>query len=156
MSREIKYRAWLKEEKKMVIVEIIDFSEKSIQYLEKNEIIDAYLLRTTFLEDIELMQYTGIKDKNGKEIYEGDILKYKFLYDRRFKHVSLVKFVETEASFGIKDIYGNEIPLYRITANNYFEVIGNIYENEELLKREEKNDWDITWRCTWKNKIIKR
>lgn len=52
MSREIKYRAWLKEEKKMVIVETIDFSEKSIQYLEKNEIIDAYLLRTTFLEDI--------------------------------------------------------------------------------------------------------
>lgn len=133
MSREIKYRAWLKEEKKMVIVETIDFSEKSIQYLEKNEIIDAYLLRTTFLEDIELMQYTGIKDKNGKEIYEGDILKYKFPYDRRLKHVSLVKFIETEASFGLKDIYGNEIPLYRITANNYFEVIGNIYENPELL-----------------------
>jgi len=138
MSREIKYKAWLKEEKKMVIVETIDFSEKSIQYLEKNEIIDAYLLRTTFLEDIELMQYTGIKDKNGKEIYEGDILKYKFPYDRRLKHVSLVKFIETEASFGLKDIYGNEIPLYRITANNYFEVIGNIYENPELL--EGKND----------------
>lgn len=141
MSREIKFRAWIKEEKKMVIVETIDFSEKSIQYLEKNEIIDAYLLRTTFLEDIELMQYTGQKDKNGKEIYEGDILKYKFPYDRRLKHVSLVKFIETEASFGIKDRYENEIPLYRIAANNYFEVIGNIYENEELLKSEErKND----------------
>jgi hypothetical protein len=133
MSREIKYRAWLKEEKKMVNVETIDFSEKSIQYLEKNEIIDAYLLRTKFLEDVEIMQYTGLKDKNGKEIYEGDILKYKFPYDRRLKHVSLVKFIETEASFGLKDIYGNEIPLYRITANNYFEVVGNIYENPELL-----------------------
>ena len=140
MSREIKYRAWLKEEKKMVIVETIDFSEKSIQYLEKNEIIDAYLLRTTFLEDIELMQYTGIKDENGKEIYVGDILKYNFPYDGRLKHVSPVKFIETEASFGIKDRYENEIPLYRIAANNYFEVIGNIYENEELLKSEEKND----------------
>ena len=140
MSREIKYRAWLKEEKKMVNVETIDFSEKSIQYLEKNEIIDAYLLRTKFLEDVEIMQYTGLKDKNGKEIYERDILKYKFPYDRRLKHVSLVKFIETEASFGLKDIYGNEIPLYRITANNYFEVVGNIYENEELLKSEEKND----------------
>ena len=133
MSREIKFRAWLKEKNKMVIVETIDFSEKSIQYLEKNEIIDAYLLRTTFLEDIELMQYTGQKDKNGKEIYEGDILKYNFPYDGRLKHVSPVKFLETEASFGIKDIYGNEIPLYRITANNYSEVIGNIYENKELL-----------------------
>lgn len=136
MNREIKFRAWLKEENKMVNVETIDFSEKSIQYLEKNEIIDAYLLRTTFLEDIELMQYTGINDKNGVEIYEGDILKYKFLYDRRFKHVSLVKFMEIEASFGIKDIYGNEIPLYRITANNYFEVIGNIYENKNLLEKK--------------------
>ena len=140
MSREIKYKAWLKEEKKMVIVETIDFSEKSIQYLEKNEIIDAYLLRTTFLEDVELMQYTGLKDRNGKEIYEGDILKYNFPYDGRLKHVSPVKFLETEASFGIKDRYGNEIPLYRIAANNYFEIIGNIYENEELLKSEEKND----------------
>ena len=134
MSREIKFRAWLKEEKKMVNVETIDFSEKSIQYLEKNEIIDAYLLRTKFLEDVELMQYTGLDDKNGIEIYEGDILKYKFPYDRRLKHVSLVKFIETEASFGLKDIYGNEIPLYRITANNYFEVIGNIYENKNLLE----------------------
>nr|DAP82505.1 MAG TPA: YopX protein [Caudoviricetes sp.] len=134
MSREIKFRAWLKEEKKMVNVEIIDFSEKSIQYLEKNEIIDAYLLRTKFLEDVELMQYTGLDDKNRIEIYEGDILKYKFPYDRRLKHVSLVKFIETEASFGLKDIYGNEIPLYRITANNYFEVIGNIYENKNLLE----------------------
>nr|DAX19236.1 MAG TPA: YopX protein [Caudoviricetes sp.] len=80
------------------------------------------------------------RNKNGKEIYEGDILKYKFLYDRRLKHVSPVKFIETEASFGLKDIYGNEIPLYRITANNYFEVVGNIYENEELLKSEEKDD----------------
>ena len=140
MSREIKYRAWLKEEKKMVNVETIDFSEKSIQYLEKNEIIDAYLLRTKFLEDVEIMQYTGLEDKNGIEIYEGDILKYKYLYDRRFKYLSLVKFIETEASFGIKDRYENEIPLYRIAANNYFEVIGNIYENEELLKSEEKND----------------
>ena len=140
MSREIKFRAWLKEEKKMVNVETIDFSEKSIQHLEKNEIIDAYLLRTTFLEDIDLMQYTGLKDKNGKEIYEGDILKYNFPYDGRLKHISLVKFVETEASFGIKDIYGNEIPLYRITANNYFEVVGNIYENPELLNLTEGNN----------------
>lgn len=74
MSREIKFRAWLKEEKKMVNVETIDFSEKSIQYLEKNEIIDAYLLRTKFLEDVELMQYTDCTDSKGKMIFEGDIL----------------------------------------------------------------------------------
>lgn len=88
-------------------------------------------------EEVKLMQYTGVKDKNGKEIYEGDIIKYKFPYDTRLKHISPVKFLETEASFGIKDRYENEIPLYTISANNYFEVIGNIYENKNLL--EESN-----------------
>ena len=135
--REIKFRAWLKEEKKMVNVETIDFTDKSVQYLEKNEFINAYLLRRMIFGDIELMQYTGLKDKNGKEIYEGDIIKYKFPYDKRLKHISPVKFLKTEASFGIKDRYGNEIPLYTISANNYFEVIGNIYENKNLL--EENN-----------------
>jgi hypothetical protein len=135
--REIKFRAWLKKDKKMVNVETIDFTDKSIQYLEKNEFINAYLLRRMIFDDIELMQYTGLKDKNGKEIYEGDIIKYKFPYDRRLNHTSPVKFLEIETSFGIKDRYGNEIPLYKITTNNFFEVIGNIYENKNLL--EENN-----------------
>ena len=136
--REIKFRAWLKKDKKMVNVETIDFTDKSIQYLEKNEFINAYLLRRMIFDDIELMQYTGLKDKNGKEIYEGDIIKYKFPYDRRLNHTSPVKFLEIETSFGIKDRYGNEIPLYKITTNNFFEVIGNIYENKNLL---EENNW---------------
>jgi len=132
--REIKFRAWLKEDRKMEDVKTIDFTDKSIQYLEKNEFINAYLLRRVSFDDVELMQYIGLKDKNGKEIYEGDIIKYKFPYDKRLKHISPVKFLETEASFGIKDRYGNEIPLYTISANNYFEVIGNIYENKNLLE----------------------
>ena len=132
--KEIKFRAWLKEDKKMVNVETMDFTDKSIQYLEKSEFINAYLLRRVGFDDIELMQYIGLRDKNGKEIYEGDIIKYKFPYDIRLKHISPVKFLETEASFGIKDRYGNEIPLYTISANNYFEVIGNIYENKNLLE----------------------
>ena len=138
--REIKFRAWLKEEKKMVNVETIDFTDKSIQYLEKNEFINAYLSRRMIFDDIELMQFSGLKDANSKEIYEGDIIKYKFPYDTRLKHISPVKFLETEASFGIKDRYGNEIPLYTISANNYFEVIGNIYENKNLL---EENKWNM-------------
>ena len=132
--KEIKFRAWLKEDKKMVNVETMDFTDKSIQYLEKSEFINAYLLRRVGFDDIELMQYIGLRDKNGKEIYEGDIIKYKFPYDRRLKHISPVKFLETEASFGIKDRYGNKIPLYTISANNYFEIIGNIYENKNLLE----------------------
>lgn len=143
--REIKFRAWLKEDKKMENVKTMDFTDKTIRCLKKNEFINAYLLRRVSFDDVELMQYTGLRDKNGKEIYEGDIIKYKFPYDKRIKHISPVKFLETEASFGIKDRYGNEIPLYTISANNYFEVIGNIYENKNLL---EENNWLNTLKYT--------
>ena len=135
--REIKFRAWLKEDKRMVNVETMDFTDKTIRCLKKNEFINAYLLRRVSFDDVELMQYTGLTDKNGTGIYEGDIIKYKFPYDRRLNHTSPVKFLEIETSFGIKDRYGNEIPLYKITTNNFFEVIGNIYENKNLL--EENN-----------------
>ena len=129
MSREIKFRAWNKQRKEMFEVANIDFEEKKAAL--SNGVIK--LLNVDF-KQFELSQYTGLRDKNGKEIYEGDIIKYKFPYDKRIKHISPVKFLETEASFGIKDRYGNEIPLYTISANNYFEVIGNIYENKNLLE----------------------
>ena len=53
--REIKFRAWLKEDKKMANIETMDFTDKSIQYLKRSEIINAYLLRRMIFDDIELM-----------------------------------------------------------------------------------------------------
>ena len=132
--REIKFRAWLKEEKKMVNVETIDFTDKSIQYLEKNEFINAYLSRRMIFGDVELMQYTGLKDKNDKEIYEGDIL---FFRDENMKYVA----VWQDTAFIIKSI---EIRKY--SEKMYWlddteiccEIVGNIYENKNLL---EENKW---------------
>ena len=126
--REIKFRAWDKENKKMMKVSSLSLENKEIAVRENGT---YHFFR---MQNLELMQYTGLTDKNGTEIYEGDIIKYKFPYDRRLIHISPVKFLETETSFGIKDRYGNEIPLYRITTGNFFEVIGNIYENPELLE----------------------
>ena len=125
MCREIKFRAWLKEENKMVNVETMDFTDKSMQYLEKNEIIDAYLLRTTFLEDIELMQYTGIKDKNDVEIYEGDIIICKYGPEIMME----VKWVDE----GFRTLGKYNGDNYVGYVKNSAEVIGNIYENPELL-----------------------
>ena len=136
MSREIKFRAWLKEEEKMVNVETMDFTDKSMQYLEKNEIIDAYLLRRMIFDDVELMQYTGIKDKNGVEIYEGDIVLIR-IDKTNILHKTVVKF--KHGTF-IADIIGDNdyIYLFHFGFNkDDFEVVGNIYENPELL--EEKN-----------------
>ena len=106
--KEIKFRAWLKEEEKMVNVKTMDFTDKTIRCLKKNEFINAYLLRRVSF------------------------------YDRRIKHISPVFYMESQASYGVLDIHKNEIPLYTISANNYFEVIGNIYENKNLL---EENNW---------------
>lgn len=135
MSREIKFRLWSKIGK--IFIETnnpnLEFVINNNGYLYSIENFygEIYVLPQM---DIEVLQFTGLQDRNGKEIYEGDILKYNFPYDGRLKHISPVTYLETQASFGLKDIYGNEIPLYRITANNYFEVVGNIYENPELLK----------------------
>ena len=135
MSRDIKFRLWSKIGKKFIKTDDPDlnFVINSDGYLYSIENFYGEIYVSLQL-DIVVVQFTGLQDINGKDIYEGDILKYNFPYDGRLKHVSPVKFLETEASFGIKDIYGNEIPLYRITANNYFEVVGNIYENPELLE----------------------
>ena len=135
MSREIKFRLWSKIDEKFIKTDNPDlnFVINSDGYLYSIENFHGEIYVSLQL-NIVVLQFTGLQDKNGKDIYEGDILKYNFPYDGRLKHISPVTYLETQASFGIKDIYGNEIPLYRITANNYFEVVGNIYENKNLLE----------------------
>ena len=127
MSREIKFRAWLKEEKKIVNVETIDFTDKSIQYLEKNEFINAYLLRRVSFDDVELMQYTGLKDKNGKKIYEGDIV---VLNNIENDNMCIVRYEHSSyrlEGWSLRENLSN-------VEDSFLEVIGNIYENKNLLE----------------------
>ena len=133
MSREIKFRAWLKEDKKMENVKTMDFTDKTIRCLKKNEFINAYLLRRVSFDDVELMQYTGVKDKNDKEIYEGDIL---FFRDENTKYVV----VWQDTAFIIKSIeirkYSEKM-CWLDDTEICCEIVGNIYENKNLL--EENN-----------------
>ena len=128
--REIKFRAWLKEDKKMVNVEAMDFTDKSIQYLKRSEIINAYILRREGFDDIELMQHTGLNDKNGNKIYENDLIscnKYKniivFFEDGCFK----VKYRKTPTTLITCSL---DLFLEKYKCG----IVGNIYENKNLLE----------------------
>ena len=130
MSREIKFRAWLKEDKKMENVKTIDFTDKTIRCLKKNEFINAYLLRRVSFDDVELMQYTNLKDKNGKEIYEGDIV---ILNDTEEENRCVVKYKYGSYILVDGDLREN----LSNVEDRFLEVVGNIYENKNLL--EENN-----------------
>ena len=118
--REIKFRAWDKENEEMYDVAMIDVETGEVAYTDHPTGYNADAL----LEQVELMQYTGLKDKNGKEIYEGDILK-----DCDTREIKTV--IWHKNCFILRDTKG----FYQWT---YFEdeheVIGNIYENPELLE----------------------
>lgn len=115
--RPIKFRAWDKENKKMIYNPDFVFPNYAM-----DENASVFVL----------MQYTGLKDKNGKEIYEGDIVKYSWLPKDHPQHETGVVVVE--------DI--RNIPSILTKGWTFeIEVIGNIFENPELLKgdRNEKN-----------------
>ena len=118
--REIKFRAWDKLNKEMFNVESINFQERRVYK-------DVVSYRN--FNDIELMQYTGLKDKNNKEIYEGDILSdgndekpYKVIFENGSFRAEFEGDFE-EYSFDLIDIVAQGC-----------EVVGNIYENSELIK----------------------
>lgn len=81
--------------------------------------------------NIELMQYTGLLDKNGKEIYEGDIVKEPYYVDENNGYL-LLEVLFNNGCFVGKVINKDGFGLQNLTM--YKEVIGNIYENPELLE----------------------
>lgn len=125
--REIKFRCWDKENKEMLEVQKLDYA-------------DSYdgqpMVRTTMYndyfdtEDMILMQYTGLHDKNGTEIYEGDVVKIDC---PTMKMTGEIKYSEMSAMFYIYDVI-EDIEETLWYQKEEYEVIGNIYENPELLE----------------------
>ena len=128
--REIKFRAWDKENKKMMKVSSLSLENKEIAVRENGT---YHFFR---MQNLELMQYTGLKDKNDKEIYEGDIVLVKPGGISTW-YKTVVKF--KEGGF-IAGLINGEDYFYIFNPgfdSDDFEVIGNIYENKNLL---EEND----------------
>lgn len=131
--REIKFRVWDKTFKMMLSPELvdIDFNEGKIEVT--TDTLRYEEVYTDEIKDFVLMQYTNFKDKNGKEIYEGDILKIKIDVETINLYVKYDK--------GEYRLIGErkwENSLYRYIDFCNVEVIGNIYENEDLIKNIKK------------------
>lgn len=134
--REFKFRAWDKFNKVMTYSEKnYPLSKYSIEFNWKNnnKMSLLMLIDPRYGEmrefDADIMQYTGLIDKNGKEIYEGDIVRH-FKRDKE----KLLK-IEISSGYGVyaqeKDTTKRLIG--RSNTHLYYEVVGNIYENPELL-----------------------
>ena len=116
--REIKFRAWDKEQKDLFEVVAINYKKKRV-YSSWND-LDGKNLYAEFDQAV-LMQCTGSKDKNGVEIYEGDIVRgriYHMFYEDNV--VFQIGWIDEENGYGLH-WFPKEV-----------EVIGNVYENPEL------------------------
>ena len=125
---EIKFRAWNEVEGFLDTAWSIDFEHRLVCHRAHNQ---------SDLDDCVLMQYTGLQDKNGREIYEGDIIALEVIKGVKIKVP--VKF--ENGSFNIHEIPGGygfsdtAYPLGKLFLRDFgIEAIGNIYENPELLE----------------------
>lgn len=136
MNREIKFRAWHPDTKEMMPVETIDWDET--QYL--TEVSAGYTWGEKFDPDkfqkLVLMQYTGMKDKEGKEIWEGDIIveMVKLEIGSLMEIFGEVFYNENVGAFDFRPFkkFAGLKASWTIGLN--CKVLGNIYQNPELIK----------------------
>lgn len=138
--REIKLKAWNKATKKMYEVIRIDFYNEKVGYLFADPITQGEAIGYFNFSDIDLMEYTGLKDKNGKEIYEGDICRWRDLEtfnNEILEDIFVVVWNDEKLAWYTQNEDGNfGYDLYEYTDDRDLGVIGNIYENIDLLEVE--------------------
>ena len=133
-----KFRVWMKSLKWMCDVTNISFDSKFVDICQYGD-TERYTEMSVEFDEITLMQSTGLKDKNGKEIFEGDIVRTtRFLgradeiggfYEYEKDYLGVVKVLEGS---WVIDTGSDAVDLWSEIDEN--EVIGNIYENPELLE----------------------
>lgn len=122
-------KAYSKEKQKVYDVKYIDFDNETLELLTEQQ-FDFYAHVYDF-DEVEFMENTGMKDKKGKYIYEGDIVTVNGTWD------CIIEYKQSSCAFVLKSIDSRWSTGY---FSNYgdieemLEVIGNVYENEELLK----------------------
>lgn len=134
-NRKIKVRVWSKPLERFLTKDewFLDF-DGDLHFIEYDEDSNQYWPDRVPEENYVVQQYTGLKDSKGKEIYEGDIVKYHrgFESEKEIRELtSHIKF--QDAAFGF-DMKGFNDMFMSLENDSYIEVIGNIFENPELLK----------------------
>lgn len=129
-----KFRAWLKQYDVMVDdVSDMTFKEGDLEFIGRRTANGVSLQYRA--DNNNLMQSTGLKDKNGKEIFEGDIILWT--YFDGFEDVGVAKIVFAEGMFKLLDIHTEEEvwnSLFDCIENCSVYLQGNVYKNPELLE----------------------
>lgn len=121
--REIKFRFWDANTK------VMDYDRRYIPWADEEINVDTFFDTSEEPTESTWLQFTGIKDKNGVEIYEGDFIEIKMKYGTE---IFEVYYKPERARFSLRDYSGDG---WGFDDSNDMRVIGNIYENPELLGR---------------------
>lgn len=146
MEDRFRYRVFDNDDKKMHDVIFLNYENNSVEWYNDNN-----KKRAAFIEEVPTLQCTGLKDHNNNLIYEGDIISVKIqtqdafnveeYYSENYKGEIIFK----EGEFAIRVIDTKKQPISLYYYANGCEIIGNIYENPELLevtnKIKENKEW---------------
>ena len=133
--RELKFRAWDSYHKEFIFDAQATYDNQcrgkgSIHHESFQEVLED--------ENCVVEQYAGLKDKNGKEIYEGDIVRWSYKVDRNAEPIHTTDKVEWDTYEEEEWPYSTISGFTLSESEDGYEVIGNIHENPELLGEEEE------------------
>lgn len=141
--REIKFRVWDHNTDTMMIPDNLEFYDGEIGWIDAGREADPKLSDDGYPGQFEIMQYTGIHDKNGQEVYEGDIVSFGSVWNNGANedideelHIGVVEYDPHCAVYNVNCEESGEHRFLFMEVVNYdgFGVIGNIFENPELLE----------------------